>query len=94
LNKKKYFFFFFYIKIIIIIFFFLIQLYLNYLFLIIFYIMSRPKGADGPLPRYQNTFAFRHNPKSQKTLKIAAIPATSLCCRRCIDIIEWKKKYR
>ena len=54
----------------------------------------RTHGRDGPLPRYQNGFAFRHNPNSQKTRRIAAIPATTGCCSRCTAVIEWKRKYR
>ncbi len=54
--------------------------------------MSR--RGTGPVPKYQNTTAFRHNPKSKKTAVIAALPASSGCCRRCTDIIEWKRKYR
>jgi len=42
---------------------------------------------------HQNTFAFRHNPNSKLTKKIAAIPITGLC-RRCTEKIEWKKQYR
>lgn len=42
---------------------------------------------------HQNTFAFKHNPYSKLTKKIAAIPIVDLC-RRCTDKIVWKKKYR
>ncbi|KAI5187429.1 hypothetical protein NEHOM01_2171 [Nematocida homosporus] len=42
---------------------------------------------------HQNTFAFKHNPNSQLTKKIAAIPIVNLC-RRCTDKIVWKKQYR
>lgn len=44
-------------------------------------------------PKYQNEFAFKHNPNSRKTKTISEIPSTGLC-GRCNDIIEWKKKYR
>ena len=54
----------------------------------------RTHGASGPLPKYQNGFGFKHQPNSRKTIKIAAIPATSNCCNRCTAIIEWKRKYR
>lgn len=45
-------------------------------------IMSSRKGSGNTRtrkPAHQNTFAFRHNPKSQKTAKILASPITGLC---------------
>ena len=42
---------------------------------------------------YQNTFAFKHNPKSRKTKKILGLQSVGLC-ERCERIIEWRKKYR
>lgn len=42
---------------------------------------------------HQNTFAFRHNPHSTLTKKIAKIPVVDLC-RRCTDKINWRKQYR
>lgn len=47
------------------------------------------KGA----PKYQNTFAFKHNPKSKKTERILALPIYGLC-EKCRKQIEWRKKYR
>lgn len=44
-------------------------------------------------PKYQNKFAFAHNPKSKKTQQIAKIPNVGLC-KHCHDIIEWRKKFR
>ena len=44
-------------------------------------------------PAHQNSFAFKHNPNSKKTKKIAAMPIVGLC-RRCHEILEWRKKYR
>lgn len=44
-------------------------------------------------PKYQNSFAFKHNPKSKKTKKILGLRNEGLC-RRCMDQIEWRKKYR
>lgn len=44
--------------------------------------MSTRKGAGATRtrkPKHQNTFAFRHNPKSQKTAKILASPNVGLC---------------
>lgn len=49
--------------------------------------------SKGRVPSHQNAFAFRHNPKSKLTEKIAAMPIRGLC-RRCRDKIEWRKKYR
>jgi len=51
-------------------------------------------GGYHRAPKYQNRFAFKHNPHSKQTEKIASIAATVGCCYRCIQIIEWKKKYR
>jgi len=44
-------------------------------------------------PAHQNTFAFRHNPKSKKTERILASPIEGLC-QRCHEKVEWRKKYR
>lgn len=44
--------------------------------------MSTRKGAGTTRtrkPKHQNTFAFRHNPKSQKTAKILASVNAGLC---------------
>eukprot|EP00804_Cyclotella_cryptica_P000138 CCRYP_019702-RA/>CCRYP_019702-RA protein AED:0.38 eAED:0.38 QI:191/1/1/1/1/1/2/226/325 len=58
---------------------------------------ANPPGAKkkkkGRAPKHQNTFAFRHNPKSKKTEKILSSPNVGVC-RRCHDKIEWRKKYR
>ncbi|DBA00872.1 TPA: hypothetical protein N0F65_008515 [Lagenidium giganteum] len=56
--------------------------------------MSTQRGnvKRGP-PKHQNTFAYKHNPKSKKTQKILAMPIFGLCTR-CHDQIEWRKKYR
>lgn len=51
------------------------------------------KKKKGRPPKHQNSFAFRHNPKSKKTDKILASPIVGVC-RRCYDKIEWRKKYR
>ena len=53
------------------------------------------KGVSkkGKIPAYQNNFKFRHNPNSQKTKKILSLPNEGLC-KKCHDIIEWKKQYR
>eukprot|EP01120_Amphizonella_sp_Union-15-10_P010205 TRINITY_DN405_c0_g1_i2.p1 TRINITY_DN405_c0_g1~~TRINITY_DN405_c0_g1_i2.p1 ORF type:complete len:123 (-),score=10.77 TRINITY_DN405_c0_g1_i2:179-547(-) len=42
---------------------------------------------------HQNTYAFRHNPRSKKTKKILESPNEGLCVR-CTEQIEWRKKYR
>eukprot|EP01129_Flabellula_baltica_P013695 TRINITY_DN6413_c0_g1_i1.p1 TRINITY_DN6413_c0_g1~~TRINITY_DN6413_c0_g1_i1.p1 ORF type:complete len:229 (+),score=64.21 TRINITY_DN6413_c0_g1_i1:33-719(+) len=43
--------------------------------------------------KYQNRTAFRHNKNSKKTKKILESPNEGLC-KRCVEIIEWRKKYR
>lgn len=53
-----------------------------------------PKGKKkGQKPAHQNSFAFRHNPKSKLTDKILSSPNEGLC-QRCHDKIEWRKTYR
>ncbi|GAB9474657.1 hypothetical protein Gpo141_00011777 [Globisporangium polare] len=47
------------------------------------------KGA----PKHQNSFAFKHNPKSKKTERILSLPIYGLC-EKCRKQIEWRKKYR
>ena len=54
---------------------------------------TKPKKKKGHSPAHQNTFAYRHNPKSKLTAKILASPNEGLC-RRCHDKIEWRKQYR
>ncbi|KAJ1735782.1 hypothetical protein LPJ61_000379 [Coemansia biformis] len=54
---------------------------------------TRGSGAKKGAPKYQNTFAYKHNPKSVKTQKILALPVDGLC-RRCTDQINWRKQYR
>lgn len=51
------------------------------------------KKKKGRAPKHQNSFAFRHNPKSKKTEKILSSPNVGVC-RRCYEKIEWRKKYR
>ena len=51
------------------------------------------KKKKGHHPAHQNSFAFRHNPKSKLTDKILASPNVGLC-RRCHDKVEWRKQYR
>ena len=56
--------------------------------------MSLRKGAPTKGgQKYQNTFAFKHNPNSKLTKKISGIEHHGLC-QRCNDKIEWRKKYR
>jgi hypothetical protein len=43
--------------------------------------------------RYQNTFAFKHNPNSKTTKEILGIMHHGLC-KRCNDKIEWRKRFR
>jgi hypothetical protein len=54
---------------------------------------GQKKKKKGRAPAHQNTFAFRHNPKSKLTEKILESPILH-CCRRCHDKLEWRKKYR
>lgn len=44
-------------------------------------------------PKHQNSFAFKHNPKSKKTERILSMPIKGLC-DKCYKQIEWRKKYR
>jgi hypothetical protein len=55
---------------------------------------ERRHGVKGPLPKFQNSFTFKHNPNSRKTNRIAKIAATTNCCARCTAVIEWKRKFR
>lgn len=53
--------------------------------------MSTRKGAGATRtrkPKHQNTFAFRHNPKSQKTAKILASVNAGLCAS-CHDKVSY-----
>mmetsp|Transcript_5026 Transcript_5026/g.8751 ORF Transcript_5026/g.8751 Transcript_5026/m.8751 type:complete len:181 (-) Transcript_5026:776-1318(-) len=56
--------------------------------------MSSARGGDKRTrgQAHQNTFAFRPNKNSTKTKQINAIPVGGTC-RRCTDMIEWRKKY-
>eukprot|EP01083_Nonionella_stella_P091261 255116_1 len=62
---------------------------------------KRQKKGDGALknkkvgrkPAHQNKFKFRHNKNSSQTAVIAAITLTGLC-RKCQNVIEWRKQYR
>eukprot|EP00123_Amoebidium_parasiticum_P009376 comp19430_c0_seq1/m.22541 comp19430_c0_seq1/g.22541 ORF comp19430_c0_seq1/g.22541 comp19430_c0_seq1/m.22541 type:complete len:240 (-) comp19430_c0_seq1:98-817(-) len=56
--------------------------------------MSTQKGNHKKSgQKYQNSFAYTHNNKSKLTEKILSMP-NDLVCKRCHDMIEWKKKYR
>ena len=54
---------------------------------------QQKKKKKGRAPAHQNTFAFRHNPKSKKTAAILETPIQGVC-RRCRDKLEWRKRYR
>ena len=43
--------------------------------------------------KYQNSFTFKHNKNSLLTRKIMESPLDYMC-ERCLDIIEWKIKFR
>ena len=53
---------------------------------------QKPK-KKGHKPAHQNSFAFRHNPKSKLTAKILSSPNVGLC-QKCHDKIAWRKQYR
>lgn len=56
--------------------------------------MSSQRGnVKRGAPKHQNTFAFKHNPKSKKTERILSLPIRGLC-EKCRKQIEWRKKYR
>ncbi|KAG0238697.1 hypothetical protein BGW42_002563 [Actinomortierella wolfii] len=42
---------------------------------------------------HKNTFAFHANKASKITKKIAAMPIGGLCAK-CVEVIEWRKKFR
>jgi hypothetical protein len=50
-------------------------------------------NTTGRGPKHLNEFAFRHNKHSKLTKVIQAIPNEGLC-PRCVEIIEWRKKFR
>ena len=56
-------------------------------------ISTRKGGAKKQGPKHKNTFAFAHNKASKKSKKIAVLPNVGLC-KKCYEIIEWRKKYR
>ena len=56
-------------------------------------IEQQKKKKKGRAPAHQNTFAFRHNPKSKKTATILEAPIEGVC-RRCREKLEWRKRYR
>lgn len=56
--------------------------------------MSTKKGDQSKKgQKHQNTYSFKHNKNSKLTKKIAETPL-DLLCKRCLDILEWKIKYR
>eukprot|EP01080_Neovahlkampfia_damariscottae_P000705 gene705-8957_t len=56
-------------------------------------ISTRKSGAKKQGPKHKNTFAFSHNKGSKKSKQIAVLPNVGLC-KKCYEIIEWRKKYR
>ncbi|CAG8644165.1 19497_t:CDS:2 [Dentiscutata erythropus] len=50
---------------------------------------GKKKGAQ----KYQNAYAFRANKNSKKTKIINSLPINGIC-KRCKDIIEWRKKFK
>ncbi len=56
--------------------------------------MSTQKGNIKKIgQKHQNSFSFKHNKNSLLTRKIQETPLDYLC-KRCLDILEWKIKYR
>mmetsp|Transcript_17633 Transcript_17633/g.34684 ORF Transcript_17633/g.34684 Transcript_17633/m.34684 type:complete len:283 (-) Transcript_17633:334-1182(-) len=57
--------------------------------------MSTARGDRGRSrgQKHQNSFAFKHNKNSKKTLNILSIQHHGLC-QRCDEKIEWRKKFR
>jgi len=54
-------------------------------------ISSSSKQKSGQ--KYQNVVAFHHNKGSKLTKKILESPIHDVC-RKCRDMIEWRKRYR
>ncbi|CAG8464617.1 9631_t:CDS:2 [Dentiscutata heterogama] len=50
---------------------------------------GKKKGAQ----KHKNTYAFRANKNSKKTNLINSLPINGIC-KRCKDIIEWRKKFK
>ncbi|CAG8518280.1 7041_t:CDS:2 [Scutellospora calospora] len=50
---------------------------------------SKKKGAQ----KHQNTYAFHANKNSKKTKLINSLPINGVC-KRCKEIIEWRKKFK
>jgi hypothetical protein len=56
--------------------------------------MSTRKGnAKKQGPKHQNSFTFEHNKNSKKSKAIAVLPNKGVC-KKCYEILEWRKKYR
>ncbi|CAG8833789.1 32179_t:CDS:2, partial [Gigaspora margarita] len=50
---------------------------------------GKKKGAQ----KHQNSYAFHANKNSKKTKLINSLPINGVC-KRCKDIIEWRKKFK
>ncbi|KAK3828628.1 MAG: hypothetical protein J3Q66DRAFT_383315 [Benniella sp.] len=56
--------------------------------------VSTRKGANRKQAQaHKNSFAFHANPGSKLTKKIASMPVSGLC-EKCVEVIEWRKKFR
>ena len=55
--------------------------------------LSSSMGPKPRRPAHQNKVAFHHNKNSKKTKVILSLPNEGLC-RKCHEVIEWKKAYR
>ena len=54
---------------------------------------NRPSGGRTGPPAHANVTAFRHNKHSKKTQEILKMPISGMCAH-CVEVIEWRKKYR
>ena len=57
--------------------------------------MSSQRGNSSKTgaQKHQNSFAYKHNPKSKKTEVILSMPIQGLC-QHCFSVLEWRKQYR
>ncbi|KAI9102656.1 hypothetical protein DFS34DRAFT_701455 [Phlyctochytrium arcticum] len=53
---------------------------------------AKGKSGTGKQPqKYQNVFAWKPDKRNTHALKISQTPSSGLC-RKCLDIIEWRKR--
>lgn len=56
-------------------------------------VSTRGSGAKKEGQKHQNKFAWRPNKNSKIDKKIKALPVYGLC-KRCTEVILWRKKFR